>query len=59
MLPKFKEDTGVEVKVESFPTEEYATKIQTLMAGGTVGDVMWGISAHHAEVRQEQADPAA
>src|SRR4051812_8631722 len=43
MLPKFKEDTGVEVKVESFPTEEYATKIQTLMAGGTVGDVMWGI----------------
>jgi multiple sugar transport system substrate-binding protein len=43
MLPKFKDDTGVEVKVESFPTEEYATKIQTLMAGGTVGDVMWGI----------------
>src|SRR4051812_32068918 len=43
MLPKFKEDTGVDVKVESFPTEEYTTKIQTLMAGGTVGDVMWGI----------------
>lgn len=43
MLPKFKEDTTVDVKVESFPTEEYATKIQTLMAGGTVGDVMWGI----------------
>jgi multiple sugar transport system substrate-binding protein len=43
MLPKFTQDTGVEVKLETFPTEEYATKIQTLMAGGTVGDVMWGI----------------
>jgi len=43
MLPQFKDDTGVEVKVESFPTAEYTTKVQTLMAGGTVGDVMWGI----------------
>jgi len=42
-LPKFKEDTGVEVKVETYPTEEYATKIQTLMAGDQLGDVMWGI----------------
>src|SRR5690242_6528145 len=42
MLPKFKDDTGVDVKVESFPTNEYATKIQTLMAGDQLGDVMWG-----------------
>ena len=59
MLPKFTDDTGVEVKVESFPTEEYTTKIQTLMAGGTVGDVMWGISRSTPQVRQEQADHAA
>jgi ABC-type glycerol-3-phosphate transport system substrate-binding protein len=44
MLPQFKDEVGVDVKVESFPTEEYTTKVQTLMAGGTVGDVMWGIS---------------
>jgi ABC-type glycerol-3-phosphate transport system substrate-binding protein len=43
MLPKFTEDTGVEVKLETFPTNEYATKIQTLMAGDQLGDVMWGI----------------
>ena len=43
MLPKFTEDTGVEVKIETFPTNEYLTKVQTLIAGGTVGDVMWGI----------------
>ena len=43
MLPKFTEETGVEVKLETFPTNEYATKIQTLMAGGQLGDVMWGI----------------
>ena len=43
VLPAFTERTGVQVKVESFPTAEYFTKIQTLIAGGTLGDVMWGI----------------
>jgi ABC-type glycerol-3-phosphate transport system substrate-binding protein len=43
MLPAFQEATGVEVKVETFPTNEYFTKVQTLIAGGTAGDVMWGI----------------
>ena len=43
VLPKFTEDTGVQVKVESFPTAEYFTKLQTLIAGGTAGDVWWSI----------------
>jgi multiple sugar transport system substrate-binding protein len=41
-LPKFTEDTGVKVIVESIPSAEYFTKLQTLIAGGTVGDVWWG-----------------
>jgi ABC-type glycerol-3-phosphate transport system substrate-binding protein len=41
MLPKFTEDTGVEVKVETFPTNDYFTKLQTLIGGGTAGDVWW------------------
>jgi ABC-type glycerol-3-phosphate transport system substrate-binding protein len=41
VLPKFTQDTGIQVKVESFPTTEYFTKLQTLIAGGTVGDVFW------------------
>jgi multiple sugar transport system substrate-binding protein len=44
MLPKFTQDIGVEVKVETFPTNEYFTKVQTLIAGGNAGDVMWGVS---------------
>ena len=43
MLPKFKDDTGIDVKVETFPTDDYFVKMQTLMAGGTAGDVMWSI----------------
>lgn len=43
VLPKFTQETGVQVKVESFPTNEYFTKLQTLIAGGTAGDVFWGI----------------
>ena len=43
VLPKFTQDTGVNVKIESFPGNEYFTKMQTLIAGGTVGDVLWGI----------------
>jgi multiple sugar transport system substrate-binding protein len=41
VLPTFTQDTGIQVKVESFPTTEYFTKLQTLIAGGTVGDVFW------------------
>jgi multiple sugar transport system substrate-binding protein len=41
VLPKFSQDTGIQVKVESFPTADYFTKLQTLIAGGTAGDVWW------------------
>lgn len=43
VLPKFTQGTGVQVKLETFPTNEYFTKLQTLIAGGTAGDVFWGI----------------
>jgi multiple sugar transport system substrate-binding protein len=41
VLPKFTQDTGVTVKLESYPTAEYFTKLQTLIAGGSAGDVWW------------------
>ena len=41
-LPAFTESTGVKVNVESVPTNEFFTKLQTLIAGGTAGDVWWG-----------------
>jgi multiple sugar transport system substrate-binding protein len=41
-LPKFTEDTGIKVTVDSIPSAEYFTKLQTLIAGGTAGDVWWG-----------------
>jgi len=41
VLPKFTQDTGIQVKVESFPTADYFTKLQTLIAGGSAGDVWW------------------
>src|SRR3712207_5645827 len=41
-LPKFAEDTGIKVTVDSIPSAEYFTKLQTLIAGGTAGDVWWG-----------------
>jgi multiple sugar transport system substrate-binding protein len=41
-LPKFTQDTGVKVVVEAIPSAEYFTKLQTLIAGGTAGDVWWG-----------------
>ena len=43
VLPKFTQDTGVQVKIETFPTAEYFTKMQTLIAGGTAGDVWYSI----------------
>jgi multiple sugar transport system substrate-binding protein len=40
-LPKFTQDTGVQVKLETIPTNDYFSKLNTLIAGGTVGDVWW------------------
>jgi len=40
-MPVFTNDTGVEVKLETIPSNEYFTKLQTLIAGGTIGDVWW------------------
>jgi multiple sugar transport system substrate-binding protein len=41
VLPKFVLDTGVQVKLETIPSAEYFSKLQTLIAGGTIGDVWW------------------
>jgi ABC-type glycerol-3-phosphate transport system substrate-binding protein len=41
-LPEFTTRTGVEVKAETFPGgAEYYQKMQTLIAGGQLGDVLW------------------
>jgi multiple sugar transport system substrate-binding protein len=43
-LPEFESRVpGTKVKIESFPGAEYFAKIQTLTAGGQLGDVLWGI----------------
>jgi ABC-type glycerol-3-phosphate transport system substrate-binding protein len=43
-LPEFESKfPGTKVKIESFPGAEYFTKLQTLTAGGQLGDVFWGI----------------
>ncbi|HZO31396.1 MAG TPA: sugar ABC transporter substrate-binding protein, partial [Chloroflexota bacterium] len=34
---------GIKTKIESFPSAEYHTKLQTLIAGGQMGDVFWTI----------------
>ena len=36
-LPEFEQKTGIKTKIESFPSAEYFTKLQTLIAGGTDG----------------------
>jgi multiple sugar transport system substrate-binding protein len=41
VLPKFTQDTGIQVKLETTPTNEYFNKLNTLIAGGTLGDVFW------------------
>lgn len=41
VLPKFIADTGVQVKLETIPTIEYFNKLNTMIAGGTIGDVWW------------------
>jgi multiple sugar transport system substrate-binding protein len=41
-MPKFMEEyPNIELVKESFPGEEFSTKISTMMAGGTLGDVIW------------------
>jgi multiple sugar transport system substrate-binding protein len=41
-MPKFMEENpGIEIVRESFPGDEFATKISTMQAGGTLGDAMW------------------
>ncbi|MDQ6671499.1 MAG: extracellular solute-binding protein [Chloroflexota bacterium] len=43
-LPEFEASVpGVKVKIESFPAADYFAKLQTLVAGGQLGDVLWGI----------------
>ncbi|HEV8636644.1 MAG TPA: sugar ABC transporter substrate-binding protein [Chloroflexota bacterium] len=42
-LPEFKQKVGVEVKAETFPGGEYYQKMQTLIAGGQLGDAFWMI----------------
>ncbi len=41
-MPKFMEENpDIEIVKESFPGAEFNTKMSTMMAGGTLGDVMW------------------
>lgn len=43
-LPEWEgKNPGVKVKIESFPSAEYHAKLQTLTAGGQLGDVFWTI----------------
>ena len=41
-MPKFMaEYPNIEVVRENFPGEEYSAKVSTMLAGGTLGDVIW------------------
>lgn len=41
-MPKFMEENpNIEIVRESFPGEEFNTKISTMLAGGTLGDAIW------------------
>jgi len=41
-MPKFMEENpNITIVKESFPGAEFNTKMSTMMAGGTLGDVMW------------------
>jgi multiple sugar transport system substrate-binding protein len=44
VLPQFTQEKGIAVKVEAFPGGEYYTKVQTLIAGGQLGDVLWTVN---------------
>ena len=41
ILPQFEQETGAKVTKEDFPGAEYLQKLQTLAAGGQVGDVLY------------------
>ncbi|MEZ4710247.1 MAG: extracellular solute-binding protein [Caldilineaceae bacterium] len=42
MMPKFMEENpGIEIVRESFPGDEFQTKVSTMLAGGTLGDAVW------------------
>jgi multiple sugar transport system substrate-binding protein len=42
-MPKFVEvNPHITVELENFPGAEYITKVNTMHAGGTLGDVVWG-----------------
>ncbi|HMN27452.1 MAG TPA: extracellular solute-binding protein [Caldilineaceae bacterium] len=41
-MPKFMEENpDIEIVKESFPGEEYNTKVSTMLAGNTLGDAVW------------------
>lgn len=41
-MPKFMEENPtIELVKESFPGAEFSTKVSTMLAGGTLGDVIW------------------
>lgn len=41
-MPKFMEEhPNIEIVKESFPGAEFSAKISTMLAGGTLGDVVW------------------
>jgi multiple sugar transport system substrate-binding protein len=44
-IPLLEQQQGIKVEVEPFPQAEYFDKIQTLVAGDSLGDVIWGASA--------------
>ncbi|MER3404351.1 MAG: hypothetical protein C4289_03585 [Chloroflexota bacterium] len=44
-IPLLEQQLGIKVHMETFPGGEYYQKIQTLITGGSLGDVLWGASA--------------
>ena len=44
-LPLFAQQTGAKAVLEPFPQSEYDEKVRVLLAGGGIGDVLWGIMA--------------
>lgn len=44
-LPILERQHNIKVRMEPFPGGEYYEKILVMLAGGTIGDVIWGASA--------------
>ncbi|HEX2037646.1 MAG TPA: sugar ABC transporter substrate-binding protein [Chloroflexota bacterium] len=44
-IPLLEQQHSIKVEVEPFPGGEYFDKVQTLLAGDSLGDVIWGASA--------------